>query len=79
MADIIARARPLLVLPETREQLQLAAPPAGAAQSEAHLFDCYTLVIVLRFSSLLLHNATNKDIYASIEVCCDYFARAYYF
>lgn len=64
MAEIIGRTRPLLVLPETRGEL--AVPPPD--DPRPCLFECYALVIVLRFSSLLLHNATNKDIYASVEV-----------
>lgn len=66
MEDILGRSGPLLVLPERREDL--AAPPPDCAEQTA--FDLYALVIVLRFSSLLLTNSTNKDIYVSVDVSC---------
>lgn len=64
MDEIAARSGRYLVLPERRADI--AMPPAELMEHFA--FDLYALMIVLRFTSLLLLNSTNKDIYSSVEV-----------
>ena len=53
-----------LVLPETPEEV--AAPPAELKEILAKAN--YGLVIILRFLSMLLINATDKDTFISVEV-----------
>jgi hypothetical protein len=67
LAEIIERSGPLLLLPEARAALCPTPPPSAAAIQQCD-FDVHAAIIALRFSSLLLVNATNKDVYNSVEV-----------
>ena len=92
LEDIIKRSGPYLLLPETREAVVVQQTPAAdggcssgiscAQQRQAEeqtIFDVHATIIILRFSSLLLMNSTNKDVYNSVEVSHNFTAMAAHF